>query len=735
MKKLGLAVALALLPATALGSVRAERPTNVSIGTDDGREGNLLNLIRSRARSWGWVESKLSYEASFEPAIGNPDAEIWTVRARVDGVPVHEPIAHALVDGTDGGKVKLLTWSGPIPALASSRPKLTAGQAQVILAGSGQPGTRGATSAQLVVLPGEKRSYLGWRIDPPTDLDALKNPVFAVLDDDGRVVELHDKLRFADVVVWEPSPADDTQTVQRTLHEIDDTPAFMDGPRFRAQNCVMPQDGDGNCVPEQVAAPDQDGNFIFPVPDLDNPDEELLGGEPFSEAALYFHADSLFNWLDGLGFPGLTCHENAETAMLTANYGSYQLNEIVPFDNAFYTGDCGDMVYMGQGQRDTAWDGDIVYHELGHGIVDRQTNGGLRGELRRVEGVIQDAGAVNEGFSDFVAAVFTGDPETSEYGLEQYRRNADNEMFCARDALGEIHADGELFSGAMWTVYEELGEPFFVSVIDGLGMLPNNTSFEETSMAILAATETNMGADAHDMAQALLDGRGMGGECARHADITQFGAGGSHLPIPAGSIYLYPPEWAVEYIPVRPGPVQLRAEFPPGMDTLDITFDVINFSGDAVVDAHLGALWKYGGPITFEYDETAFNRFQVDADTNGEDFVDWTEAGSFQITAEPEEVVYISLVHFGAAPGAQNGPPAIVANIQHEFSGPGVPEETGEDDTDTGDADTDTGGTETGDDASANDDNGKGCGCTTNATPAPWWAMVALLAIPRRRRR
>lgn len=43
----------------------------------------------------------------------------------------------------------------------------------------------------------------------------------------------------------------------------------------------------------------------------------------------------------------------------------------VPLDNAVYIGDGEQAVLLGQGTHaDYAYDGDIVYHELGHGVVD-----------------------------------------------------------------------------------------------------------------------------------------------------------------------------------------------------------------------------------------------------------------------------------------------------------------------------------------------------------------------------
>lgn len=718
-------------------SPRVWTPEGEHVGIDQQREARLVALARAHAGRLGIAGLRgIKLRAEARASVAGPDLEIWRVLGSLDGVPLAEPVAHALVDLSRGGEVLLWTHGERVGPLLDGAAVLGEGEALARLRASGLAGREGARGGVLVAVAGWPHSRLAWQIAPPPDLEGLAHRVFHVDAVTGRVVIGREKLRFANVNAFPVNPVATPESEVFALEEIDAMPSFLDGPRFRARNCLMPNSGNGNCVPTQVAAPDMNGDFLFPPPTIGDPQMETIAGEAFSEGALYFHADRLFAWLDTLGFPGLVCHEMAQTAMLTANYASWSGGQLQPFENAFYTGDCSATVYMGQGEHDTAWDGDIIYHELGHGVVDRQTFGGLGEERRRPHGVSDDAGAINEGFADYLSGVFTDDPVGFEYGLPDYSRDADNDMWCARDMVGELHADGELFSGAMWEVHQQLGEPFMVAVIDGLSMVDVDASFEEITAAILAATEAEMGADARDQAAAILDARGMV-DCSRLVDAVEFGAGGVHAPLPERSFILWPPEWFNTYDPVRPGPFEFFVELPDGIDTVDVAYQVlVAFDTEPAVGADLGIVFRRNDPITFTYEEKTLGHFGVMADSEG--FIGEAENGAFQLTGAPGDVIYFSFVHLGGpAPGEFADPAVTIAELEVDFSGPPPPDDTGTDSgTDTGEAD--SGGTESetgGEPGAASDPSG--CGCTTTNVPsrAPWALAASVLLLGTRRRR
>ncbi len=747
------ALALALLPQIAQAAPRVEAPTGEYIGVDARRSARLIELVSARTDG-----APLVLRAAATPAASDPALELWRVEASIDGIPLARPLARALVDGRDGGRVALLVRAGDaavtsVGPLRASTPRLDAAGALELVARSGQPGSRGATVAELVVIPGASESRLAWRVDPPADLTALTNPVFHVDDATGELRRVHERLRFADVRAFQVNPLATPTAEVYPLHELNDMTQFLEGPRFRARNCVAPMSGSGTCSAVQIAEADMNGDFLYPAPTIGDPEEEGQYGEPFSEVAAYFHADRMYAWLDGLGVAYLPCHDNDETATITANFSSYVDGEPQPLFNAFYTGQCSSTVFMGQAERDLALDGDVVYHEFGHGIVDRQSGGGLAIARPFQHAVNNDAGSINEGFADFVSSVFTGDSLMAEYSFDDGARDADNAFLCPRDLVGEIHADGELFSGAAWEAYEVLGDDFFVAVVDSLAMMNVDVTFEEASAAVIATTELALGPDAGATVSEIFDARGLV-DCERIADLDELGAGGQHPGLPPNSMIVWPSVGfsLPGFAPFRPAPVQWRIEFPEGMDTALITYDVVQAFTDElapVEDATLGAHIRKNNPVTFNYATQGDSVFSVTAKTD--ELLMNAEEGSIELTAEPGETYYVSLAHFAGL-----DLPAIT-NIEIVFDGPGPQGTTTEGTTSDGstggesttgpgattagqDADTDAessdpasgtgGGTEGGDEPDG------GCGCQAAPTPAPALAgSLALLGLVWSRRR
>ena len=95
------------------------------------------------------------------------------------------------------------------------------------------------------------------------------------------------------------------------------------------------------------------------------------------------------------------------------------LSPYSPLDNAYWTGECdpedGPTMLFGQGTDvDFAYDGDVIYHELGHGMVAHLTPAGLNQPAMRDDGYLRDARALNEGFADYFAIMVTDDPYLAE---------------------------------------------------------------------------------------------------------------------------------------------------------------------------------------------------------------------------------------------------------------------------------------------------------------------------------
>ena len=63
--------------------------------------------------------------------------------------------------------------------------------------------------------------------------------------------------------------------------------------------------------------------------------------------------------------------------------------------------------------RDYSYDGDVIYHEFTHGVVDDT----IKLQSFHVDryGVIDAPGAMNEGLADYFSSALAGDPDVGEY--------------------------------------------------------------------------------------------------------------------------------------------------------------------------------------------------------------------------------------------------------------------------------------------------------------------------------
>jgi extracellular elastinolytic metalloproteinase len=141
--------------------------------------------------------------------------------------------------------------------------------------------------------------------------------------------------------------------------------------------------------------------------------------------------------------------------------------------------------------RDGDLDGDVVFHEYGHGLTWRMI-GNMGGGL---------AGSIGEGMSDTVACYITGNDTVGEWvknntlGIRRYPYT--NYPLTYRSAnTTSVHANGEIYAASMWklrTLWLASGrtmDQLWDYVIDGMNFTPANPEMEEMRDGILAAMPT-----------------------------------------------------------------------------------------------------------------------------------------------------------------------------------------------------------------------------------------------------
>lgn len=408
------------------------------------------------------------------------------------GLPVIGRGATVALDPRGVAKVSVVRLEEDLPA--SIVPRTTADAASRVAASL----VRAPVSeeqASLVVWTGHDRARLAWVVLPrvPAGFGA---PRVVVDADTGAVIEARDLAVYAKAQVYASNP-----TASPNLQSVD-LPMPIEGTKLenafiKSQNCIDRKSvRDVSfvgfafkvhiCDLEQSAIPNGDGDFVYaPSDEAGKPESR---SDTFSEVSMYYHATRAYQFYRGLAGDAnlqivvekpLRTISNLQIADGLAQQDFTKAANpdvaLQPFQNAFYSpagGGLGQIfeqlygfsdgaMWFGQGpKRDYSYDGDVVYHELTHGVV----NATLRLEAWHLDkrGAIDSPGAMNEGLADYFSSAITGDPKVGEYASKDISstldviRTLDNKDTCANAIVGEVHFDSTLFSGGLWEARSKL---------------------------------------------------------------------------------------------------------------------------------------------------------------------------------------------------------------------------------------------------------------------------------------
>ena len=145
--------------------------------------------------------------------------------------------------------------------------------------------------------------------------------------------------------------------------------------------------------------------------------------------------------------------------------------------------------------RDSSMDGDVVFHEYGHGISNRLIGNGSTA----LSGT--QSGAMGEAWSDYWAITINGDGAVGEYSTGNangIRRAAytvpANTIHDSYADLGNqgfaVHNDGEIWAATLWDLRTQLGATITDNIIlNGMKFTPNRPSFLNARDGILQADQ------------------------------------------------------------------------------------------------------------------------------------------------------------------------------------------------------------------------------------------------------
>jgi len=147
--------------------------------------------------------------------------------------------------------------------------------------------------------------------------------------------------------------------------------------------------------------------------------------------------------------------------------------------------------------RDSSVDGDVVFHEYGHGISNRLIGNGSTA----LSGI--QSGAMGEGWSDYWAITINNDGAVGEYVTNNpngIRRAAYTVPAAAVHnsysdlQSSSVHNDGEVWAATLWDLRTQLGAATTDRlVLNGMKFTPNRPSFLNARDGILQADQNLFG--------------------------------------------------------------------------------------------------------------------------------------------------------------------------------------------------------------------------------------------------
>lgn len=146
--------------------------------------------------------------------------------------------------------------------------------------------------------------------------------------------------------------------------------------------------------------------------------------------------------------------------------------------------------------RDSSVDGDVVFHEYGHGISNRLIGNGSTA----LSGT--QSGAMGEAWSDYWAITINGDGAVGEYSTNNpngIRRapytvpaNPVHDSYADIGVGGfQVHRDGEVWAATLWDLRTQLGATITDNIVlNGMKFTPNRPSFLNARDGILQADQS-----------------------------------------------------------------------------------------------------------------------------------------------------------------------------------------------------------------------------------------------------
>lgn len=360
------------------------------------------------------------------------------------------------------------------------------------------------------------------------------------------------------------------------------------------------------CTPEHTALPGDDATYRHILP----PAEAAIDSDPFAEVMMYHHVQRIHDYFQR-GF-GLTDLDYPFEALVNIQVAVSLCDGWAAFGNALFTptgtfdypvefdfGLGGPAIIFGQtATKDFAYEADVISHEYTHAMIGATR---LNAIVLDEQGLDNHAGALNEAYADYFACSLANESVIGNYALNAVEgftvcgvplstsgnlaRDLESTHRCPDDLTAEVHADAEIFSGALWAMRDLLGaERADALILNALVGFTGATDFATAAAATLAEVDGAVldaagGVTASEAAaiRAIFASRGVL-DCQRVIPADKVGA---RLPISfesGGGIINWP------FDDGTPGYVQVGVQVAPGVTEVALDLEV---DGDPTLDALL----------------------------------------------------------------------------------------------------------------------------------------------------
>ena len=286
--------------------------------------------------------------------------------------------------------------------------------------------------------------------------------------------------------VFFPNPVQSLANESLTDQKDADYPALAAG---YERKTLTNLDGSGTLTGDYAKVISETGT---PARDTGSGFVYTRGQDQFEQVMGYYWITEAQKYIQSLGFGSTLRAVNKRQQLLRIDqYGG---------DNSFYRDEFKKLtITLGKGGVDDAEDGEVIVHEYGHSVQDDQVPG---------FGSSPDAGAIGEGFSDYFAVTVglavTGEtfqaPCVADWDSVSYTsgpihclRRLDSTKHYPEDLhpRREVHADGELWSAALWRARNLVGNTRLVDtiIIDAQFGFAPGTSFQDAARKTIDTAE------------------------------------------------------------------------------------------------------------------------------------------------------------------------------------------------------------------------------------------------------